>query len=110
MQKSNPDIWQYIVTFFEKWVPVLFWIVIGIGARLAVYAKKERLSKTQIWVTSVIGFAIGVSAYNLCIAQGWDKAVGYITPIATLSGESIADWLILNVTKILDKKVLNKDE
>jgi len=99
-----------VVTFFEKWVPVIFWIVLGIGARLAVYAKKERLTKAQIFTTTIIGFAIGVTAYNLCYAIGWEKSAGYITPLATLAGEGIADWVILNAGRILNKKVLGKDE
>lgn len=92
---------------FDKllsWGAVVFYSLVGIGAKIAHINMGQKITKRQAVTAIFAGFFGGIVCGLIC---DYYKIEGHLksafVSISALSGENIVAWLLGNVNSILDK-------
>ena len=86
----------------------VFYTLLGIMANYTDHFRKGTLTKRQAIISGLFGIVTGAAMYELCMAFGFQRHLGYVIPVATMAGERILPYLLEQSTKLLAKFLTKK--
>lgn len=94
--QNEPTFWNEMIQGMSKFLTWLAYISIGVSAKLAFDSRSAKLSKKDIVVKTVLSIFCGFIAAQICEQTGYTSYIGWISPVATLLGESIIVYVMTN--------------
>lgn len=103
---------EEIIEFFIRTGSWLFWIGIGVAAKIAFDSKGKVLTRKEKIIKVVISAFVGYLIAQFFTYKHWEASIKIAVPVATLVGESVIEFLMENsktILKALFKKNLDID-
>lgn len=102
------DLITQVYLFCKKISMPVFYTLLGIMANYTDHYRKGTLTKRQAIISGLFGIVSGAAIYEMCMALGFQRHLGYVVPVATMAGERILPFLLDNNTKLIARFINKK--
>lgn len=95
---------QILAQFFQfilKNSALLVALSIGMVAKIAIDSRARKLTKRDIFIKIILSSFVGYSVGRYLQDHNMASKVVWVVPLATLTGESLILWIMVNFNKIL---------
>lgn len=100
MRDSLAQFFNEVIQFITKNSALLVALSIGMVAKIAIESRSRKLTKRDVFIKIVISFFVGYSVGKYLQDHGMESKITWVVPLATLAGESIVLWVMVNSNKI----------
>jgi len=96
MADPQHGFWHEVTQFLSKAFIYLFYISIGVIAKLAFEAQTIIMTNRQKIITVILSVFAGYLAAAICEWQNAQNVAKVVVPVATLLGDSLVKYIITN--------------
>lgn len=99
--KYEANTWSEIMQGLGKGLAWLFYIIMGVMAKLAFDSRVTVLTRQQIIVKTVLSVFVGYLAAAICEWRGYTELAKVVVPVFTLLGESLVSYFMTHWKKLI---------
>lgn len=100
MKEGLAQFFNEVIQFITKNSALLVALSIGMVAKIAIESRARRLTKRDVFIKIILSFFVGYLAGKYLQDHGMENKIKWVVPLATLAGESIVLWVMVNSNKI----------